>query len=1065
MIQFLPLKNNKRFLCLLFGLFLITSLSVSAQSSIYQFFQNKKTLTQSLKTYVNKGAIYTFDKTVETALFRIKPTQFTLQFEFENKEWLVELEQNNLFSNGFFVRTANDQPFDYNPAEVLHYKGKIKGKPHSFAAISILQNELIAVIADEEGNINIGALNNQPSGIAKDHIIYREADLTTVNPFICGSENLPETNQNPLPQFAAPVSTNAVLNTEPVDIYFEADYSCYTSNGSNVTNTVNWATALFNVVTTLYENDSVYTKMSGIKVWNIADPYISFNTTSTVLTPFSSNMSGGFPGDLAHLLSRRSLGGGIAWLNVLCNSAYYRTGVSANLGGTTNPFPTYSWNSMVVTHELGHNIASNHTQWCGWPGGAIDNCYTTEGGCAQGPAPVNGGTIMSYCHLTGYGINLANGFGPLPGAAIRNAVRTSTCIYPKISFSSNFQSITEETADIDNNCLDYKLFQIKLAVNYTPTQPAIISLLPTNVASPGLQIGTNKDVEISVLNFTLTDTTPQIIQLKIYDDAIIENKESLKLDYTIQANGTNAVKNGTYQLDILSLDHKPDSAINQLLYYEPFDSIYSGLGPWTQTIIHGASSPNRWMIGNNADSSFSTKAAFVSFNGSSAGYAGSSVSDSTIIRLESPLINASGFVNMRLSYQYKCSGEGSTGQGTLGGTGVDFGRLYFSVNNGTSWVLLKDNIYGRNFKTMDEVALPSSANNSTALKLAFVWQNNSSIANNPALIIDSIVIKGTGSSPVQSIAHIANTEEAYLGPNQTVHFYNPVTQNIMASITNKSNVDFGCTSLEIIRTGKNASKAWGNYKEEKITDKSYRVTATNNITTAPYEISLYYTHEEINGWVNATGNSAAEMAIIKTAADITQTAPLSAPEFSNYNSIVNYGNTGNKMITAAFQGFSTFSVGKAGITPVCPGNTQQLLANETGLSYQWQVNTGTGYTNIANTAVYNGATTAALSIINASTNWYGYKYRCRITNAQGTHSSIEYLLKFAINWIGTSNNTWENMNNWGCIYLPDANTDVFIKPGAIFSPVINSNSSIRSLTIESGASVDIQPTVQLTIIQ
>ncbi|HSN61232.1 MAG TPA: hypothetical protein VLR49_09865, partial [Ferruginibacter sp.] len=79
--------------------------------------------------------------------------------------------------------------------------------------------------------------------------------------------------------------------------------------------------------------------------------------------------------------------------------------------------------------------------------------------------------------------------------------------------------------------------------------------------------------------------------------------------------------------------------------------------------------------------------------------------------------------------------------------------------------------------------------------------------------------------------------------------------------------------------------------------------------------------------------------------------------------------------------------------------------------------------------------------------------------------SIEYLLKFALNWIGSNTNAWENLNNWGCINLPDANTDVFIKPGAAFFPVINNNTIIRSLTVESGASVGIQPAVQLTIIQ
>src|SRR5205085_4644023 len=39
------------------------------------------------------------------------------------------------------------------------------------------------------------------------------------------------------------------------------------------------------------------------------------------------------------------------------------------------------------------------------------------------------GTIMSYCHLVGsIGINLSNGFGPLPQARIRDVISNSVCL-------------------------------------------------------------------------------------------------------------------------------------------------------------------------------------------------------------------------------------------------------------------------------------------------------------------------------------------------------------------------------------------------------------------------------------------------------------------------------------------------------------------------------------------------------------------------------------------------------------------------------------------------------------
>ncbi|MEP6674044.1 MAG: M12 family metallo-peptidase [Ferruginibacter sp.] len=1051
-------SNTLRSALLRIFLILFTG-TVNAQSPV-QLFNNENSLPAALKNYVDQGSVYELNQAAIDQLFVEKPKSLTVQFHFENKDWVIDLEANDVFSKGFFVKNAAGKNIDYDKNEALHYKGKIKGNSKAFVAISILRKEIIGVLADENGNINIGELSGGHSS-NKQHIIFREHDLKTIQPFECGA--LPD--NNPLPQLNAIASTSAAVNTESVDMYFEADYKCYQNNGSNISNTVNWATALFNVVTTLYDNDSVFVRMSGIKVWNVADPYVALTTTADILYAFSSNMNtAGIPGDLAHLMSQRSLGGGIAWINTLCSSAYNRCAVSGNLSNAFSQLPTYSWSTMVITHETGHNIGSNHTQWCGWPGGAIDNCYSTEGGCAQGPAPVNGGTIMSYCHLTSYGINLMNGFGPLPGAVIRNAVRTSTCIYPRISFSTGFQTVTEEDADSANGCLPYKLVTTKLALNYTPLQPAIISLLPTAVASPGLIIGTDKDVSISPMNFTLSDTTPQVIQLKIYNDAIIENKETLKLDYSIAANGTNAIKNGTYQLDILSLDHRPDSSVNQLLYFEPFDSIASGLGTWTQTVVYGNASPNRWMIGNSGDAQFSGKAAYISSNGSTATYAGASVTDSAVVRFESPLINANGFSNMHLTYLYKCNGEGGGVQGSGGGTPLDYTKVYYSVNSGTTWSVLRESIYSRSAKLTEDIILPAAANNSSTLKIAFEWYNNSSVVNNPPMIIDSLLIKGTSNCPVQSAANVANVDEEYLGPNQTVYYYNPVTKNIMAVIVNKSSHDFGCTKLEIIRTGISAAAAWGIYPSQKIADKAYKITTANTDTISPYDISLYYTADEINGWVNATGNSSNDIAVVKTAGDITQVPPISAPQFSNYNTTANFGGT-DKVVTATFTGTGTFSIARPGITIICPGNTQQLSANENGLSYQWQLNTGAGYINISDNSFYSGATAANISIINAPTSWYGYKYRCIINDAQGQYYSIEYVLKFAVNWTGTSGTAWEDAANWSCGKLPDANTDVFINNGAASYPLVNLSAAVRSLKIQNGAAVTIKNGTVLQIIQ
>jgi hypothetical protein len=630
-------------------------------------------------------------------------------------------------------------------------------------------------------------------------------------------------------------------------------------------------------------------------------------------------------------------------------------------------FPTYSWSTMVITHETGHNLASPHTQSCTWPGGAIDNCYTTEGGCTPGPATVNGGTMMSYCHLvSGVGINFANGFGPLPGALIRSRLINNPCINPVISFTTASQIFAEDSTAVENGCDDYKILTASIAIPYAPSQPASIALQPTG--SAGLTFESNKDVEVTPLIFTLDAAhLSQTISIKVYNDALIENTEILTLNFIVNANGGNALKKNsgtTHTVTITGSDHRPDSATGQVVYYESFDSTTTG--NWHQSIVYGASSTNRWLIANSGDANFPSKAAYISNSGSAYAYSGAVTSDSTIVRLESPIINSNGFSNMHITYAYKCMGELQYNQGGgVGGeniTGKDFGRLLYSTDNGSNWILLKDNIAGREIRQLEDVVIPAAANN-TNMRIAFEWRNNTNIVNNPPLLIDSIVIKGTSTCNIQSAAHIANGDEAYLGPNQTVHYYNPVTNRIMASIENSSSFDFGCTRVELTRTGNGASAAWDSTASFKIADKAYHITATNNNNAAPYKLTLYYTDEEISGWKTATNNTSADIRIVKTTGDILNYPVASDGVFSSLNTLNSFGNTAHSMISGTFTGFGNFSIGKLYSKGSCPKAILEYNSGIAGTDYQWQVNTGIGYTNISNDIYFNGSTADTLHLL------------------------------------------------------------------------------------------------------
>jgi RHS repeat-associated protein len=152
----------------------------------------------------------------------------------------------------------------------------------------------------------------------------------------------------------------------------------------------------------------------------------------------------------------------------------------------------------------------------------------------------------------------------------------------------------------------------------------------------------------------------------------------------------------------------------------------------------------------------------------------------------------------------------------------------------------------------------------------------------------------------------------------------------------------------------------------------------------------------------------------------------------------------------------------SGEIAICPNGSTFFDSKMSGTTYQWQVDTGTGFTTITNGGVYSGATTAILAITNAPTSMYGYQYRCVVN---GSSFSGIFLLKFSMTWEGTVSTAWENPANWSCNSLPDGNTDVLVNGGKSNYPQISSNVSIRTLRMNPGSSGTVNPGFTLQVLK
>jgi len=468
------------------------------------------------------------------------------------------------------------------------------------------------------------------------------------------------------------------------------------------------------------------------------------------------------------------------------------------------------------------------------------------------------------------------------------------CGAPKIDFQLQGDHVTESTA-ATTGCRSYTDYAYSMLIGGGVTTTATATLSVTGgTAVKGLDFDFTTNGSFtsssSVLTFPAGSTSSQSFTIRVYDDASVNGTRSFTLGFTVNNGGGNAIAGDTHPNFTMTIDD-------------------NDVAPTTGTSPNGTAS-----LGSN--------------QGTIAG----------------PPLDATQ-TSMRTQILYKASELTAAGASAGNLTGLSF---YISAKNSTrpytnffiklgtttsTWLYNSGAVtVGSSMTTVKSLAsfTPTAGWNTITFDNSFTWNGTRNVivefcydngsattgtADAPALYTDGDASHGNmlwqmgvncwenfsslngaasykpqckfsyGVTPTVVQTALSSTQSQYLGPNADVYFYDATNGQLMARIQNLSSFDYGCTQVVIDRAGASATQFWNTNTVNYLMDKTFHVIPTTNNSSGSYNITLYYTQAEVQGWQTATTQTLSAIQLVKVPGQIYTVTP-AAPNAAGTPTIV-----------------------------------------------------------------------------------------------------------------------------------------------------------------------------------
>lgn len=486
---------------------------------------------------------------------------------------------------------------------------------------------------------------------------------------------------------------------------------------------------------------------------------------------------------------------------------------------------------------------------------------------------------------------------------------------PDINFSAAIVGATEGTTS-SNTCRRYTDYNVSLTIANPPTGDAVVTV---NASAGNAVQGVDYDYTLNgdfssptaSATFFNGTTTAKTVTVRIYNDAEIESVETVTLSYSLS--GLSDAQEGsgpqTCTFSITDNDDAPTPA-----------GAYA-IGTYTDDLQWQSIFPG-WYEKHRIQSLYRASEL------AAAGLSGPTSITAMTVNVVAKY-STQPFSGFTISMANSSSNNLSTGFSPSTFTTVYSGN-YSSVMGDNTFNFTTPFAWDGVSNIIVQVCFDNSAftpdadadlmEGSTPFAYCVTYADYT-LSGSPAGCdldaewVDHYRIKATFSAGTPIASALNTTRGENFARNNDLYVYSN-TGDIMARIRNLSGThNYGCTDVIIDRAGTTSKPFWNNNTANRVMDKTFRIIPSSNDPSGNYEVTLYYTMQEVSGWETETGQSFNNIQLIKVAGQVSDVTPAN-PGGGGTVEIVTptRGTFGNGYtLTYTFNsGFSGFGAGVAG---------------------------------------------------------------------------------------------------------------------------------------------------------